>query len=66
MMRKGDQTCSLKYNGPHVAIISIDEDCVYTTHMESSRDRIGFAVTQKCSISMLYMKVYDHAKSSSM
>jgi len=43
----------MNYAGPTVATISIDEDCVYKTHMKTKKTKIGFARTQKCSNSTL-------------
>jgi hypothetical protein len=53
MMKKNNSTCSLRYVGPKVATISVVEDCVYKTHMETPKERVGFALTQSCSNSTL-------------
>jgi hypothetical protein len=53
MMKKNNSTSSLRYVGPTVATISEEEDCVYKTHMETPKERVGFALTQSCSNSTL-------------
>lgn len=54
MLKKGNLTCVLKYTGPTVATVSVEEDCVYKTHMDTGREKLAFALTQKCSNSSLF------------
>jgi len=48
MIKQNNNTCRLTYNGVKVAILSIEEDCVYETHLENAVHKTALATSQKC------------------
>ena len=49
MVKDGNLTCRLKYTGPTIATLSLDEDCIYETHMEVPKSKLALATSQRCS-----------------
>jgi len=49
MVRKDNNTCVLKYNGPTVATVSIEDDCVYETFLENTKNRVAIPTSQQCT-----------------
>jgi hypothetical protein len=57
MFKNETSTCNLKYTGPIMATISIEEDCVYETHNEKPRNNLELATLSKCRNSSSFRNV---------
>lgn len=59
MAKAANLTRRLKYTGPTMATLSIEEDCVYETHQRTA-ERLTMATSQKCTNSSSFKHDESH------
>ena len=57
MTRNKSRTCALKYSGPTLATVSVEEDCVYETHNEKPRNNLELATLSSCKNSSSFQSI---------